>query len=273
MWHGVKKRPSSSSRAKHPEPMKLFLSDHTLSSQGKTRWQNALEKVFGAQFQSGATNEWTQPKSRHPAYRDATAILFCHSDGGEPRWKRKADSVKCHLILVRSVYRYPPESNRKGNLHGCWWIPDDFVMPSRPPRLQQWIEQVQAADVQQVDWTLLQPAGAECVSEPVSVEVRRQSVKAFATAVFHDVNDEEWLRMAHEVRCAFKDRFLDLDSFFVSGKHHESGDEFRTLLRRALSINLTQEIRTDCKHLLQKALKGEFLLDENTYRGRRGSDR
>jgi hypothetical protein len=137
--------------------MKLYLCDHTHSSREKSKWRSALEKVFGPQFQSRKTQKWSEPENRHPAYRDANAILFCHSDGREARWKRKADSIACQVILVRSKGGQRSESNRTGNLHGCHWSPDDFVREPQSLEIQKWIEQVRSGEISQIDWPLLQP--------------------------------------------------------------------------------------------------------------------
>jgi hypothetical protein len=226
----------------------------------RTKWQVVLEKEFDDQFASSLTEGWTEPESRHPAYADSTALLFCHSDGGEYRWKKKADDVNCHIILVRrGPYRYPPERNAKGNLHGCWWIPDDFMMTLRPPRLQEWIAQVKAGQIHKIDWSLLQLIDAEYPNEATSsVQSRRESVRAFAAAILADLDEEFCAKAARKIARAFRDDPRALDGFFISGQHHEHGAQFCDLVKRVLRTNLTQERRTECKALLRN-LKQECL--------------
>lgn len=113
--------------------MNIYLCDHDYDRETKSDWHRALEIAFGRVFLARMTKGWNEPEADHPAYQDRDAVLFVHSNAGEPEWREKANEVgiHCHFILVRSAGGQPPERNEKGNLHGCYWPPGEFEAKAR----------------------------------------------------------------------------------------------------------------------------------------------
>jgi hypothetical protein len=143
--------------------MKIHLCDRECSSRELSSWHKALLIAFPVEFQSNSTCDANEPPEDHAAYKDSTAILFCHSSL-EADWRNQAGKSSCQVVLVRSGGQQGKESNAKGNLHGCYWHPDDFKETKgtpRPARLQSWIDQVKSGTTASIQWSLLQPAATE----------------------------------------------------------------------------------------------------------------
>ncbi len=142
--------------------MKVYLCDREYDIRALSSWQNALLSAFPMEFQRDMTRDVNEPPGAqgHPAYENSNAILVCHSSM-EGEWRKQADTSLCHFLLVRSGGQQRKESNAKGNLHGCYWHPDDFKATPRPARLQSWIDQVKSGTTASIQWSLLQPAATE----------------------------------------------------------------------------------------------------------------
>jgi hypothetical protein len=241
--------------------MKIFLSDPTHPSGENVNWQRALKRAFGNQFESAATENWDDPEEEHPAYENQNAIIFCHSSSGA-KWRRKADSVLCHVILVRSAERQGSEKNKKGNLHGCHWTTSEFLNAKRHTRLQQFIEQLQTSNIQSVDWSLLQPGPAKSANDlPRSEQILEQTVVKFAAATCGGADNEKWLGAAKDVLLAFDKNPIALDGFFKRdppGNHHRSGRTLRESLNSAVTEDVTPIIRAECEALLRAELRPEY---------------
>lgn len=101
-----------------------------------------------------------KPPETHAAYFDTEAIFFVHVSGPEQAWRNKADTSKCHFVLLRSDGRQYEKANLQGNLHGCHWSAHEFKDPSNA-RVQKFVDQVRAGNIIAVDWELLRPDPVE----------------------------------------------------------------------------------------------------------------
>jgi hypothetical protein len=141
--------------------MKVYLCDPKHDTEWPSAWYSALLSSFPRMFQFSDTITKNEPPQDHPAYKDSNAILICHSTA-ETNWKKEADRQQCHFVLVRSGGQQRKESNARGNLHGCYWHPDDFNVTPRPARLRAWLDQINSGSPSaNVQWSLLQPAPTE----------------------------------------------------------------------------------------------------------------
>ncbi len=238
--------------------MKIFLCDHTHPSRDKVNWHRALTKVFGRLFEADETEDWDNPEKRHSAYRDRNAVIVSHSRSAT-KWAKKADRVLCHIILVHTRDGQRPEANKKGNLHGCYWSPEHFLKVPRPARLQAWIEQIRKAELEAVDWSLLQP-GHDTPATNLSqlIAARTRSLKKLVTLTATQTDDDRWLQAVRTVQQVFADDQFALHGFFNTGSHHESGSALWNLLNKALTENVTPEVRKECLQLLRAELKPEY---------------
>jgi hypothetical protein len=129
-------------------------------------WYVALGAAFGERFCRNKTQAINIPPPTHCAYADPDAVLFVHSNGGEHLWRDRAaeETTSCHVVLVRSDGGQRSEQSSKGNLHGCFWAPEDFELPGGPrgkPEVTEFLRQMAGESAHQVKWELLQPAPTE----------------------------------------------------------------------------------------------------------------
>lgn len=144
--------------------MKIYLCDREYTARDKSEWHNALTSALPDHFKHTETRDWNEPEEFHPAYSDADAVIFCHSNAGEPAWRRKAAAVDCHIVLARRSGRQKQEEDAKGNLHGCHWSPAEFITAARegsPQRLALWIHRAQTKNASEAQWSLLRAAATE----------------------------------------------------------------------------------------------------------------
>jgi hypothetical protein len=145
-------------------PIILYLTDYKFAD-NQSDWHDALNFAFPASFASGDTQDRNEPPHEHPAYAKKDAILFCHSNGCEPQWRQKSNDADCHIVIVRGGGRWKEEQNAKGNLHGCYWSPDELQEAAKHPasnfRLAHWIEQIRAGEPTAIEWKLLRSAATE----------------------------------------------------------------------------------------------------------------
>lgn len=148
--------------------MKIYLVDWSYNHFRKEQcpWYRALHAAFPTAFDAHLTISGNDPPLNVLVYNDQSAVIFAHSNGGEQKWRDKANEVgtRCHIVLVRGGGGQKPESNTKGNLHGCFWPPSDFEATgdsSIRAEVAEICRQLNGDAASQVDWRLLQPAPCE----------------------------------------------------------------------------------------------------------------
>lgn len=141
--------------------MQVCLVDHRYSPEipSNSKWYVALRSKFDEVKilpESLDGSEWKQPRS---PLSNPDAIVFVHSKFRED-WKRNAVKMKGQIVLVREQGAEPVPSNVGGNLHSCYWRPEQFErcnLGGGGERISQLVNQILAGNVLAIDWGLLQP--------------------------------------------------------------------------------------------------------------------
>ena len=178
--------------------VKIYLIDHDFTLPGKCDWYHALNAVFGVSFQANSALDGDDPPETHDGYNNVNALIFAHSRQS-PKWKDKADLVSATIVLVHSAGGHAEERNVKGNLHGCYWSPQDFQSTKRP-EIARFIKQVlDDVPASEIDWSLLKtPRSEEFLALRLLCEARRecgdsQKIDIHGFTIHAPVTVKDWL--------------------------------------------------------------------------------
>jgi hypothetical protein len=203
----------------------VFLRDRLNDQEGV--WAKALGPDPGAAliitkdhyYRDASCDAANEPDSA----KAANTVIFLHHNNNLETWHRNVSgnepAFRGHLVVISTPGAVViPQNLRHDRTHACVYKPEHFYPgKEQPPRLRAWIDQVKAGRIEDVNWTLLQPAPTErlwalrLLCEAYELEKTRQNVQVNWINLLKERDDEGAKKVLSGITNNVQELGIDID--------------------------------------------------------------